>query len=260
MAASHSSSTSCTSDCAAVLGPGAGDRDVDVGEQGLDLRRASTSRSSGTGSSRLAGAALPPLAGQLARGPGQPGPVTRLVASCQGPVAGAAASGRWTTSVRVAVGVVGGVPAVRGDVDAAGEGQAVVDDHDLLVVRAADRVVGVDAEVEPVGGAAVQQHDRREARGRARAPCRGPTGGRRSPVPGSRPTAFSRTAPSRSSSGRPPSSGSSRIRGSKSQPMNRTRRSRTQHGPLQGGEVVGRVDEDREAGRRARSASRSRRG
>jgi hypothetical protein len=58
--------------------------------------------------------------------------------------------------------VLGGVPAVGCDVDATGEGQAVVDHHDLLVVRAADRVVGVDTEGEPIRGAPVEQHDRLE--------------------------------------------------------------------------------------------------
>jgi hypothetical protein len=59
--------------------------------------------------------------------------------------------------------VLVGVPAVGGDVDAAGEGDAVVDDHDLLVVRAADRVVLVDGEHQPVGSPPVEQHDRRQA-------------------------------------------------------------------------------------------------
>jgi hypothetical protein len=65
----------------------------------------------------------------------------------------------------VPVEVLGGVPAVGGHVDAAGEGEAVVDHHDLLVVRAPDRVVGVHRHRQPVRGASVQQHDRHHAPG-----------------------------------------------------------------------------------------------
>ena len=53
----------------------------------------------------------------------------------------------------IVVAVGAGVPAAGGDIDAAGKGETVVDDHDLLVMRAAERV----ACVEPEGDLAVHE-------------------------------------------------------------------------------------------------------
>ena len=231
---------------AVVLGAGAGDRDVDVGEQGLDLLGPALPLL-GDLLEPLPGAALPPLASEfgdrMSGGPGHH--AGRVVPRPGRPALGA--SGCRTTSVRVAVGVVGGVPAVRGDVDAADEGQAVVDDHDLLVMRSADRVVGVDGEGEPVGTAPVEQHDRlqtpAERAQHAEVPLEDADLQPRvllhrlfehgaEPVV-LRPAAAERVEPD------------PRVEipaDEQHSPLG------MQHGTLQGGEVAGRVDEDREAG------------
>lgn len=140
-----------------MLGPGARDGDVHVGEQRLDLRRPA-GLDARHRLQRPPGAALPPLPRQVADGAGgRAGDEAGHVVPGPGePVRGG------TAAQLVPVEVLGGVPAVGRDVDAAGEGQAVVDDHDLLVVRAADRVVGVHGHPQPVGSPPVEQHDRRQ--------------------------------------------------------------------------------------------------
>jgi hypothetical protein len=83
--------------------------------------------------------------------------VERLIGAAVGP-----------DPARVGVPVLARVPAVGGHVDAAAEGQGVVDDYDLLVVAGAGRMVGVEAEVDPLAPHQLQHQERHHLAGHRR--------------------------------------------------------------------------------------------
>ena len=76
---------------------------------------------------------------------------------------GAVAATRRPSAARVLVDVIARIPAVGRHVDAAAEGQLVVDHHDLLVVRGTRRMGAVELEMDAPARHPVENGQRRRA-------------------------------------------------------------------------------------------------
>ena len=144
------------------LGPRPADRHRDVAELRLDPLGPAVGAAFDR-FERMAARCLPALARQLAqrlrhrpfqdRG--------RVVPGCVGAAIGPDAA-------RVAVAMLGRIPAVAGHVDAAAEGQAIVDHDDLVMVRGAQRRGAVESRVDArMGHPAHQREDGGAAEQRA---------------------------------------------------------------------------------------------
>ena len=100
------------------------------------------------------------------------GPSTAIIRSWNGGY-GAPAITRCCVLRRV----LAGVPAARRQIDAAAEGDRVVDDHDLLMMRAAGRMRVVVAESRSGGAASTTGRTAAPTRGRARRSSGSPRSG-----------------------------------------------------------------------------------
>ena len=141
---------------------GARDADGDIAEIGLDPFGPGNGPG-GDGGQRLIAGALPAPAGELGQGP-RGGAVDRHLHVVEGRVGDA---GR-VDAAGCRRPVLGGVPAPDREVEPADEGDRVVDHHDLLVVRGADRDLVVQAQLDLRRRAPLQG----EKRQRLRAPAR----------------------------------------------------------------------------------------